>query len=109
MNSRVPGLRIAIACSGLGHVNRGIESWACDLAQGLTRYGIDVTLFGGRTEGAIRGLPTLRRDEPVGRILGRFCRNMGGWRIGLSSAYNLEQATFSLSLLRHIRRDYDIV
>jgi glycosyltransferase involved in cell wall biosynthesis len=104
-----PGTRIAIACSGLGHVHRGIESWAFDMAQGLTLHGIDVTLFGGRTEGPVQGLPTLRRGEPVGRMFGRLARHIGGWRIGLGSAYDLEQATFAVSLLRHIRRDFDIV
>jgi len=29
--------RIAIASSGLGHINRGVESWANDLAVGLHR------------------------------------------------------------------------
>ena len=102
-------LRIAIACSGLGHVHRGIESWASDLAGALTSHGINVTLFGGLTGGGIHALPTLRRDEPVGRNLGRLCRSIGGWRIGLGSAYNFEQITFGLSLLLRIRHDYDIV
>jgi glycosyltransferase involved in cell wall biosynthesis len=106
---RSSGPRIAIACSGLGHVHRGIESWACDLAQGLARAGTDVTLFGGRTRGSIHGLPTLRRGEAAGRLLGALLRNLGGWRVGLGSAYDLEQASFAVALLWHIRRGYDIV
>jgi hypothetical protein len=53
--------RIAVACSGLGHVHRGIEAWAADLGQALRRAGADVTLFAGaRFEGAT-ALPCLRR------------------------------------------------
>ncbi len=46
-------MKIAIASSGLGHVARGIETWALDLAQALARHAatsagaadIEVTLF----------------------------------------------------------------
>ena len=40
-------MRIAIASSGLGHVARGIETWALDTAAALAARGVDVTLFGG--------------------------------------------------------------
>ena len=39
--------RIAIASSGLGHVARGIEAWADDLAAALAARGEDVLLFKG--------------------------------------------------------------
>jgi hypothetical protein len=38
-------MKIAIASSGLGHVARGIETWALDTAQALHERGVDVTLF----------------------------------------------------------------
>jgi len=60
---------IAIACSGLGHVRRGNETWARDVAAALHDAGAPVTLFGGgpRAEASspyIR-IPNLRRDFPV--------------------------------------------
>jgi hypothetical protein len=38
-------MKIAIASSGLGHVARGIETWALDTAQALHEHDIDVMLF----------------------------------------------------------------
>jgi glycosyltransferase involved in cell wall biosynthesis len=38
-------VKIAIASSGLGHVVRGIETWARDTAAALAERGVDVTLF----------------------------------------------------------------
>jgi 1,2-diacylglycerol 3-alpha-glucosyltransferase len=101
--------RIAIACSGLGHIHRGIESWASDMAVGLLRRGAHVTLFGGRAGGLVRGVATLRRGELLCRTLGALVHKIGGWHIGLDSAYDLEQATFAIALLWHLRHDYDIV
>jgi hypothetical protein len=40
-------MKIAIASSGLGHVTRGIETWADDLGTALHRCGVNVTLFKG--------------------------------------------------------------
>ena len=39
--------RVAIACSGLGRVRRGNETWAQTVAEGLHRNGHRVELFGG--------------------------------------------------------------
>lgn len=45
-------MKIAIASSGLGHISRGIETWARDTASALHEQGIDVTLFAaGECEG----------------------------------------------------------
>lgn len=52
-------MRIAVASSGLGHVARGIESWAWDLAVALAARGVEVTLFGAavrRDDSKIREL-----------------------------------------------------
>jgi glycosyltransferase involved in cell wall biosynthesis len=104
--------RIAIASSGLGHVRRGIESWAEDLAQALRRSGADVTLFQGgdkSTESWRRVMPCLLRfDPPNARVLA-FTRRIGGWRYGLGSGYEIEQTTFSFSLWRAIRSKFDIL
>lgn len=40
-------MRVAVASSGLGHVARGIETWAKDTAEALTVGGADVSLFAG--------------------------------------------------------------
>src|SRR4051812_35874979 len=39
--------KIVIASSGLGHVARGIEAWANDLARALVARGLDTTLCKG--------------------------------------------------------------
>lgn len=105
-------LKIAIAASGLGHVFRGIEAWAADVAVGLRRAGQDVTLFqafGTPDEPWKETLACARRFEKstqrwVNR-LGRF----GGWRFGFGSGYQAEQTTFTRSLWARVRRDYDLL
>lgn len=101
--------RIAVACSGLGHVQRGIEAWAADLGNALRRADVDVTLFGG---GAIEGvvpLPCLKRTGLPGVTLARIFRHLGGWRYRFGSPYDMEQTSFALSLWTRIRRGYDIL
>lgn len=109
MSSDVATPRVAIACSGLGHVQRGIESWASDLATGLRAEGVDVTLFGGAPGDGIVALPCLRRTGTANRALLRIFRHLGGWRYAFGSAYEIEQTSFSLALWREIRRDFDIL
>lgn len=104
--------RIAIASSGLGHVRRGVESWAEDLASALHRSGADVTLFqggGSPTEPWRRVLPCLRRFEPPNTHLRSLTRRLGGWRYGLGSPYDIEQTSFSLALWRATRSTYNIL
>ena len=101
-------LRVAIACSGLGHVRRGIETWAEDLATALTRLGVDVRLFGGG-QGAGQRVACLRRSGRAARTASATARNFGGWRYGFGSAYEVEQLTFALNLLRRVRTGYDIL
>jgi 1,2-diacylglycerol 3-alpha-glucosyltransferase len=105
-------MRIAIASSGLGHVRRGIESWAEDTGQALNRAGFDVTLFqgaGNSTEAWRRVLPCLRRFETPNARLLAFTRRLGGWRYGFGSGYEIEQSTFSLGLWRAVHSGYDIL
>ena len=107
-----PHPRIAIASSGLGHVRRGVESWAEDLAGALHRFGADVTLFQGGgipTEPWRRALPCLRRYERPNTRLLSLTRRLGGWRYGLGSPYAIEQTSFSLALWRAIRSTCDIL
>jgi Glycosyltransferase Family 4 len=103
------GPRIAIACSGLGHVQRGIESWAADLALALQRAGADVTLFAGARRDGADPLPTLRRTGTAAIALANGLRHLGGWRYGMGSPYDVEQTSFALSLWGHIRRGFDIL
>jgi glycosyltransferase involved in cell wall biosynthesis len=95
--------RVAIACSGLGHVRRGNETWANSVAQALHETGANVTLFGGgpTVEGDcpyVR-LANLRRDGPLTRA----------W-LSWHYRYLIEQYTFCVALIRHLRRErFDIV
>lgn len=99
-------LRIAVASSGLGHIARGIETWADDLGAALARRGHDVRLYQGG------GSP-----PPYGEVLDNLPRESAGnarwasrlpvalsWRLGLDAGYPLEQSTFAWSLARALRR-----
>ena len=106
-------MKIAVACSGLGHVARGVESWAADLGGALADRGEDVTLFkgGGEAEASFeRVIPCWQRAEPrTERLYNRFLRR-GFWRIGLGSPYGVEQTTFLLGLIPRLRREsFDIL
>lgn len=103
--------RVAIACSGLGHVARGIESWAQDVSAGLNRHGIPAALWGG-APGDIERMTAIRcwkRTDRSAVLAARLLRHLGGWRIGAGSAYEVEQLTFSFNLWPRIRRDFDLL
>lgn len=94
--------RVAIACSGLGHVARGAETWAATVAEGLHKTGGNVILFGSGPRSNARSpyvrIPCLRRDGWLRRFL--------SW----DKAYLYEQVTFARSLRRHLQPDrFDIV
>jgi len=101
--------RIAVACSGLGHVQRGIEAWASDLAHALNKAGVAVSLFGGAPADGVIAVPCLRRTSGRARFLARLFRHVGGWHYGAGSPYEIEQATFSLTLWHRIRRGFDVL
>lgn len=99
-------MRIAIASSGVGHVCRGMESWAISLAHALHVRNIDVTLFRGMGPKINKYdvvLPCLRRRTHVAELLEKL-GYIGGWRIGLGSDHDLEVATYGLQLIHHIRK-----
>src|SRR5678816_846976 len=98
-------MRICIASTGLGHVARGIESWAHDLGHVLHERGHSVTLCkGGGTPNADfeHVLPCLKRTSATNKQVMRLLPP-GAWRIGLSNVYDLEQLTFLPALLAHLR------
>ncbi len=93
---------IAIACSGLGHVRRGNETWAQRVAEELHKHGAPVTLFGGgplQTSCPYQRLANLPREAwPL--------RHLFSW----DRRYLLEQFSFGYSLGKHLRRGgYDFV
>jgi len=109
-------MRIAIASSGLGHVARGIETWALDTAAALAARGVDVTLFGGAgverrgsMELRVVTLPGLKRTD---RRAAFWAKALPGctWRWGLKDTYGLEQFCFWRRLEPQLRRGgYDIL
>ena len=106
------GPRVAVACSGLGHVFRGVETWAIDLAHALDQAGHNVTLFQGSGEAEAewqRVLHCMKRTDGRAENLAKRLVRLGGWKYGVGSGYQLEQTTFALKLWPRVRRDYDIV
>jgi 1,2-diacylglycerol 3-alpha-glucosyltransferase len=103
-----PPLKIAIASSGLGHVSRGIEAWADDLATALAARGEDVILCKGAGVAKRpfeRVVSCLRREDPATLRLLRLLPKRLFWRVGLGSGYAVEQMTFALNLVRLLRRE----
>jgi glycosyltransferase involved in cell wall biosynthesis len=97
-------LRIVVASSGLGHVARGIEAWASDLAGALAGRGLNVTLCkgGGVAERPFEVvLPCWRRDDAGTKRLLRLLPR-GSWRLGVGSSYDVEQLTFAARLIRFL-------
>lgn len=100
-------MRVAIASSGLGHVARGIEAWAGDLAAALHKRGMDVRLFqgGGKVTQSYQSIVScLQRDSASMERLLRFVPRPVGWRVGFGSSYAAEQTTFAFNLIRELRR-----
>jgi glycosyltransferase involved in cell wall biosynthesis len=101
-------MRIAVAASGLGHVTRGIETWAADLGRALASRGVAVTLCkGGDRPHADyeRVIPCWQRAAAKTRRLLGCLPGRLGWRLGLGSDYQVEQTTFALNLLGLLRRE----
>src|SRR5262249_3249132 len=96
-----------IASSGLGHVARGIEAWADDLGAALAARGEDVTLCKGAgpaNRPYEHVISCWQRDSRRTQRLLKWLPKRIFWRLGLGCAVSIEQTTFSLGLLRHLRR-----
>jgi len=83
--------------SGLGHIKRGAERWATDLAYSLHSRNVDVTLFkgGGVAESNIeRVIPCIKRNSMI----------LGGKnsRISWYERADIEEKSFSFFLLPQI-------
>jgi glycosyltransferase involved in cell wall biosynthesis len=104
-------MRVAIASSGLGHVNRGVEAWASDLAAALRDSGLHVTLFqaGHPHNDWTRAAWCLRRTGRIATAMGPLLRHLGAWRYGVGNDYEVEQLSFCLSLWPKIRTGFDIL
>jgi glycosyltransferase involved in cell wall biosynthesis len=105
-------LKIAVLCSGLGHVARGVEAWADVTAAALDRRGYDVTLYkggGAATRPYERVVRCAQRYGPLAQRLPRWMP-ASAWRIGCTSPYTVEQTTFALSALSGLRRGrFDVI
>jgi len=102
-------MKIAIASSGLGHITRGIETWASDTARALHAHGMDVSLFAaGPCQASIPRtvvLPCLKRTASLNRTLTRLAPRWC-WRWHLKSPYDIEQWTFWQHLSKYLQRDH---
>ncbi len=101
-------MKIAIASSGLGHVNRGIEAWAEDLSAALDARGEQVVLYKGggvAVRSYERVVPCLTREAPRTKRLLRHFPARFSWRFGLGSGYGVEQTSFAWNLIRALRRE----
>lgn len=92
-------IKIFLICSGLGRVKRGFESFTQECFDTLFKdSSVDITLFkgGGKSSKKTRTLWNLPRDSWIaiqfGKVMGR-------------SAYFIEQASFTFSLLPYIYRE----
>jgi glycosyltransferase involved in cell wall biosynthesis len=88
---------IALACSGLGHVRRGNETWARTIAEALHADGESVRLYGG---GPLRDARC-----PYTRVW-NLRRDWWGWgRLDWGRRYAYEQQTFARALACRLGRD----
>ncbi len=94
-------MKIAIASSGLGHVTRGVEGWAEEIAYGLSSRGIETALYkgGGEPRSEIEAtIKCLQRDSNMNKRVLSYMPSFA-WRVGFGSSYQAEETTFALNLL----------
>ena len=92
-------LKIFFSCSGIGILNRGIESFFREAFDGLRETdGLDITLYKGAGEGKPdeRVLWNIPRTSKMARLIGKCIRRNG---------YVVEQLTTFPSMVRAIRRE----
>jgi len=99
-------------CSGLGHIARGVETWADSVATELHRRDLNVTLFKGAGPAQRefeRVVPCLKRTTTLARTIVRLAPRWA-WRLGCHQEYDVEQMAFAMAVLPHlIRKRYDLV
>lgn len=103
-----PNFKICIASSGLGHVARGIEAWAADLARALVDRHWSVRLCKGA--GSVDAdyecvIPCLTRSADRTQQILAWVPARLSWRLGLGSGYGIEQTTFAWNLIKLLRRE----
>ena len=94
-NNRV---RTLLVCPGLGHVQRGFESFTEECFEALRdddRLDLDLFKGGGTAADREHTLWCLRRDRAAARLLGATIRR---------DSYYVEQTTFALALISHLGR-----
>ena len=101
-------MRVVIASSGLGHVARGIEAWADDLATALAARNEVLLCKAGTAIDHSASRVVLARESPATSKLLRFLPRSLSWRVGLGSGYEIEQTSFAINLVRLLRRNGSI-
>ena len=105
------GIKVAISCSGLEHVRRGVEAWSQEAFLGLRERGVDVTLFKGSGSNGLAQVsvvPCIRRESRLSQALTKALPSWG-WRVGFGSSYQMEQTTFAVNLLAAVGRRFDLL
>jgi 1,2-diacylglycerol 3-alpha-glucosyltransferase len=104
---------VLISSSGLGHVARGIEAWAADLANALYQRESNVLLAKGAwpaQQDFERVIPCWKREDRKTRWLLQLLPRALGWRLGCGSNYMVEQTTFGKGLIRFLKQhEVDLV
>lgn len=105
-------IKIAIMSSGLGHVARGIETWADVTATTMHEHGMDVTLFKGAGEARRpfeRVVRCATRQSKWALRLVDWTPDCA-WHLGCGSGYEVEQTTFWFNVLGQLRRErFDVI
>ena len=105
-------MKIAVTSTFLGHMARGVETWARDMAAELHRRGADVTLFKGGGPAELdyeRQVRCANHQSPIWAKVTRLTRR-GGWRFGLADPYSLQHVTFARAVIPELRKGrFDIV
>jgi glycosyltransferase involved in cell wall biosynthesis len=106
-SSSAERLHVVVASSGLGHVTRGIEIWAANLSRALRERGVLVTLCkgsGDQTQEFERVIHCWTRESRQTMTVMKWLPIRLTWRVGIGSAYDVEQVTFAVGLLKYLSR-----
>ncbi len=96
MNRHIP--KIFLVCPGVGHIGRGYETFTRQCFDVLKDEGsFQLKLFKGAGPDSIAEtrVPILRRTNLLARFMGKVLRR---------NAYDVEQLSFALGLIPHLRR-----